>query len=330
MNRQIICKPLDPNYIEAAVEMAQENYDLETQSVTALGRFDNRAFYQSKIKKLFENGIGRIAFQNNEPVGFLAFNQIFNTGNGIIGATSPLYGYGIRNENRGKVIGHLFQAAAAEICEKYARSLRINVYAHDTEVLNMYIMGAFSMDTTEVVRNTAVKIPSADKNDFIFAELDKTQVLEYRKDVIELYRNLINHLRVSPIFYHCNGFLPIEDRYEDFLSEDMRIFAVFHNNQLVGMIDSEPTDIEFAKTDSKAIGMGDVFIKSNYRGCGLGAALLAFANNGIRESGIDRVFVTHGTINPTARGFWDKYFVNYAYTMTRQIDPEMLGIIKAI
>lgn len=96
------------------------------------------------------------------------------------------------------------------------------------------------------------------------------------------------------------------------------------------MIDSEPTDIEFAKTDSKAIGMGDVFIKSNYRGRGLGAALLAFANNRIKESGIDRVFVTHGTINPTARGFWDKYFVNYAYTMTRRINPEMLGIIKAI
>lgn len=76
---------------------------------------------------------------------------------------------------------------------------------------------------------------------------------------------------------------------------------LFHNNQLVGMIDSEPTDIEFDKTDSKAIGMGDVFIKSNYRGRGLGAALLAFANNRIRESGIDL-----------------------------QINPEMLGIIKEI
>ena len=330
MNKQIICKPLDLKYIKIAVEMAQENYDLEKQSVTALNSIDNRPFYQSKIERLFEKGIGRIAFQNDVPVGFLAFSQIFDIGNGVMSATSPLYGYGIRNKDRGKVISHLFQAIAAEICEKYAQSLRINVYAHDTDVLNMYVMSAFSMDTTDVIRNTAIKIPSADKNDYIFAELDKTQVLEYRTDVIELYRNLINHLRVSPIFYHCNGFLPVEDRFEDFLSDDMRIFAAFHNNQLIGMIDSEPTDIEFAKTDSKAIGMGDVFIKSNYRGCGLGAALLAFANNRIKESGIDRVFVTHGTINPTARGFWDKYFANYAYTMTRRINPDMLGIIKVI
>lgn len=331
MNKQIIvCKPLDSKYTKVAVEMAQDNYNLEKQFVTALGSIDNKAFYQSEIEKLFKSGIGCIAFQNNEPVGFLAFSQIYDTITGTMRAISPLYGYGIRNEDRGKVIAHLFQAAAVELCEKYAQSIRINIYAHDSDVLNMYIMSAFSMDTTEVVRNTSVHIPAVNMSDFNFAELDKSQILEYRTDVIELYRNLINHLRVSPVFYPCNEFLPIEDRFEALLSNDMRIFAAFDNNQLIGMIDAEPTDVEFAKTDLKAIGMGDVFIKPNFRGCGLGAALLAFANNRIRESGFDRVFVTHGTVNPTARRFWDKYFENYAYTMTRYIVPEMLGIIKMI
>ena len=330
MNELIICKPLDSKYLKIVVEMAQENYDLERKSVEALSTVDNRSFYLSKIEELFDNGIGRIAFQNNEPVGFLAFSQIFDTGDGIMGVTSPLYGYGIRNKDRGKVIGHLFQSVATEICEKYARCLRINIYAHDTDILNHYIMSAFSMETTEVIRDTSIKIPSINRNDFIFAELNKTQVLEYRADVIELYRNLINHLRFSPIFYHCNEFLPIEDRFEDFLSEDMCIFAVLDNDQLVGMVDAEPTDIEFAQFDTKAIGMGDVFIKPHYRGRGLGAALLAFANDRIRKRGIERVFVTHGTINPNARGFWDKYFQNYTYTMSRQIDPEMLGIIENI
>jgi GNAT superfamily N-acetyltransferase len=330
LSSQIICKPLDPDYVTIAIEMAQENYDLEKQTVTALSDFDNRAFYETRIRELFEHGIGRIAFQNDKPVGFLAFGKIFDMGNGILGATSPLYGYGIRHADRGKVIGHLFQSTAAEICEKYAQSLYVNIYAHDTDVLNMFIMSAFSMDTTDVVRHTSLNIQTVSLNGIQFAELNKVQVLEYRTDVLELYRELINHLRLSPVFYHCNDFLPIEERFEDFLSEDMRIFAVFEESQLIGMIDSEPTDIEFAKMDANAIGMGDVFMKQNYRGRGLGEALLAFANDKIRESGIERVFVTHGTINPTARGFWDKYFVNYAYTMTRQINPEMLGMIKPI
>jgi len=42
------------------------------------------------------------------------------------------------------------------------------------------------------------------------------------------------------------------------------------------------------------------------------------------------LLVTHGTINPNARGFWDKYFSNYAYTMARVIDKDMLGIIERI
>ena len=330
MNTQIICKPLDSNYINIAVEMAQENYDMERRSVTALGNMDNRTYYQSKLKILFEHGTGRIAFQNDVPVGFLVFNKPYSTGNNLMGATSPIYGYGIRHENRAKVIGHLFQSTAAELCENYAQNFRVSVYAHDMDVLNTYIMSAFSMDTTDVVRNTSVNIPSTNPYTYHFVEMSKTQVLAYQTDVIELYRNLINHLRVSPIFYPCNEFLPIEERYEDFLGEDMRIFAVFDGEQLIGLVDSEPTDIEFAKTDSKAIGMGDVFIKSSYRGRGLGAALLAYANNRLCESGIDRVFVTHGTINPTARGFWDKYFTNYAYTLARQINPEMLGRIKRI
>ena len=45
---------------------------------------------------------------------------------------------------------------------------------------------------------------------------------------------------------------------------------------------------------------------------------------------IKRIYVTHGTINPTARGFWDKYFSNYSYTMTREIDPNMLGVIHRV
>jgi hypothetical protein len=40
---------------------------------------------------------------------------------------------------------------------------------------------------------------------------------------------------------------------------------------------------------------------------GIAKALLRFANDELRESNIERLFVTHGTINPTARNFWDRY-----------------------
>ena len=73
--------------------------------------------------------------------------------------------------------------------------------------------------------------------------------------------------------------------------------------------------------------LGDMFVKPDYRGKGVAGALLAFANNELHNGGVKRIFVTHGTINPTARGFWHRYFTNYSYTMTRMIDSDMLGEI---
>ena len=58
--------------------------------------------------------------------------------------------------------------------------------------------------------------------------------------------------------------------------------------------------------------------------------LLKFANDELKKDGIERLFVVHGTTNPTARGFWDKHFTNYSYMMTRRIDPDMLGDIQAV
>ena len=51
--------------------------------------------------------------------------------------------------------------------------------------------------------------------------------------------------------------------------------------------------------------------------------LLSFTNETLKKKGAKRLWVEHGTANPTARGFWDTYFDNFTYT--REIDSSMLG-----
>ena len=101
-----------------------------------------------------------------------------------------------------------------------------------------------------------------------------------------------------------------------------------HENNLVGMIDSEPCVDRFGMNDRNALSMWDVFIKPEYRGRGIVRALSHFVNNELRASNIQRLYVTHGTVNPTARGFWNRDFTNYSYTMTRMINRDMLGNIE--
>jgi len=249
------------------------------------------------------------------------------------GATSPLYGYGIRSARRAEVIGKLFQSTAVELCERYAQRLRVCVYAHDADVLRTYIMSAFAMDVADVARDVKDPIAVIGRENgvkFTFKELGKRELTAYRDEIIGLYRGLINHLRRSPIFYHCRYFLPLEERFDDFLTEDMRIFAAFDEGKLIGMIDSEPAGEGIQTFGGKSMGMGDVFVVPSYRGLGVAHALLEYANHELKSSGIQRLYVMHGTINPTARGFWDKFFTPYAYTMTRSIDPAMLGPIEPV
>lgn len=331
MNDYLEIRPLQESDLQAAVDMAWENYVREKKNNSALQELERNNFLYREIERLIQLGIGCIAIKDGKPVGFLCFGELFDINdNGGKGATSPLWGYGICGSNRGEIIGKLFQAVAAMSCERYAESLRVSVYAHDLEVLKMYIMSSFAMDVTDVIRGTEEEVAINSAELITFKELTKAELLAYKEEVLNLYRELINHLRQSPVFYHCSYFLPIEKRFDDFISDDMRIFAAFDKDKFIGMIDSEPSDVTFAIGDRESTGMGDVFVNTAYRGKGIAAELLNFAIGRLRESGIKRIYVTHGTINPTARGFWDKYFSNYSYTMTREIDPDMLGVIERV
>ncbi|MGF7144488.1 GNAT superfamily N-acetyltransferase [Anaerotaenia torta] len=328
-------RPLCMDDLDTIVEIALENFHLERQSCNALPDSPDMDYIRRQLHTIIETGTGRIAIEKGRITGFLAFEKAFPVKEGVYGATSPLFGYGVRHgcggcENREVIIGRLFQDTAAELCRNYTQSIRVNVYAHDAKVLWMYIMTSFAMDVTEVVKDTDMPMVSSSAHGFTYREVSKKELLKYKSDIIELYRDLVNHLRVSPVFYHCRYFLPVEDRFDDFLSEDLRLFAAFEGDKLVGMIDSEPVDIAMFSNASKALCMGDVFVKPDYRGAGVAAELLRFANDELKKDGIRRLFVTHGTINPNARGFWDKYFTNYSYTMTRKIDADMLGEIQRI
>ncbi|HEX9897035.1 MAG TPA: GNAT family N-acetyltransferase [Dehalococcoidales bacterium] len=331
MDKPLIIKPLDTGYFDTVVELALENYLLERHSARGLCERANKSYFSKQLEELFSKGTGRMAFEDNTLVGFLAFGEIFTINkSGAKGAASPLWGYGIRHNERGEIIGRLFQDIAAELCENFAQGMNVSVYAHDTEVLWTYIMSAFYMEHTGVVRDVSSPIEAEMSDKYSFREVGKKELIHHKHEIVELYRGLINHLRVSPVFYHCRQFLPIENRFDDFLKNDMRVFAVFDSNRLVGMIDSEPINWGFTVDDTEALSMGDIFIEPAYRGSGIAIALLKFANDELKSNGVKRLFVMHGTINPSARGFWDKYFTNYSYTMSRLIDPDMLGTIKPV
>jgi hypothetical protein len=253
--------------------MASENYLLERRSARGLCERPNKSYFSKQLEELFSKGTGRMAFEDNTPVGFLAFSGVFPVNkSGAKGALSPLWGYGIRHNLRGEIIGKLFQNIAAELCGNYTQKLSVSVYAHDTEVLWTYLMSAFYLEITGVVRDIETPIEAKMHGKNSFREIGTKDLIKHKQEIIELYRGLINHLLASPVFYHCRNFLPVENRFDDFLKDTMRISAVFEGTTLIGMVDSEPIDCGFATDDTEALSIGDIFLEPTYRGYGIAAA----------------------------------------------------------
>ena len=71
MSTNIKIRSLTIQDLDIAAEMAYENYILETNSAKGLSKDINKDFFKAELEQLLSRGTGRIAFENDTPIGFL-------------------------------------------------------------------------------------------------------------------------------------------------------------------------------------------------------------------------------------------------------------------
>lgn len=76
--------------------------------------------------------------------------------------------------------------------------------------------------------------------------------------------------------------------------------------------------------------VADLYIKPEFREYNITTCLLLFVNNALNKEGMNRLWVEHGTTNPTAQRFWGKYFKHFTYTLTRKIDERITFLNSSI
>lgn len=67
------------------------------------------------------------------------------------------------------------------------------------------------------------------------------------------------------------------------------------------------------------INVGEAFVLPEYRGKDIAQALLNYVDQDLLQNNYQYAWVEHGTANPNARYFWNKYFATYKYEMVRRI-----------
>ena len=149
--------------------------------------------------------------------------------------------------------------------------------------------------------------------------LEKDEIEKRWDEIWPLTDAIIKHLKQAPIFYP--GYEFTEQVYKEFFmdSETKLHIAVSEDDKIIGMIESNSESDVFAFQNTKSVNVGEIYVMPKYRGSSLSKELLQFVIEYEKQKDARYLWVGHGTANPNARGFWNKYFKTYQYELVRTI-----------
>lgn len=302
-------------YLEEAVEIAFAHYKKECKYTPILAN-DCKEEIAKEMTVAFQNGNGYVCVKDGKLVGYLLYDGIWND-DGKLWCNIPLWGCGAVGANRGKIISLLFQVLAEKLFEPRKLHFEIKLYAHDEELLRLFSFLQFGIQCEEAVRAIcdAIEMDASVE----ISELSKEEISARWKELWVLLEKTIGHLQKSPVFYPGTEFT--ENVYKEFVLESLtRVVVAKVENQVIGVMLASKDGNSFINNYSDFYNVGDVYVEAKHRGKALAQNMLAYMSNLLAKEGVERLWVEHGTANPNARGFWNKYFMAYSYTMIREIE----------
>jgi len=271
---------------------------------------------QSYLMQQIEKGNAIIAKTGEILVGYMAW-MCFDFHNEKT-AFCPIVGHATLVENEESIYHALYTASS----QKWVQDNRFNhlwmIFYDDNDLKDMLYdigFGSYVIDACQKVSknmlqtNCPYRITRAVSND-----ADALLMLEN-----ELDQYLLN----SPIFlkrekYSRGNIVQAINRNGVFIAwDDNRLIGVMSTNVEQGYHFEKLTT-----TDSGYIGRIGAFVKSEYRGKGVGTKLLREVFDYCAEAGKSFVHVSYETANPYANRFWPKYFKPTIRSVRRTINKD--------
>lgn len=318
------------NYLERVTELAWKNYEKECRSVPEILEAKKEDLCR-ELRKMFDMETILLCIDQEELVGFLGYHQLWEKCDQLFCAI-PFWGYGAAGTNRAKVLSYLFQSLADQLSTKEKVHFEVKIYAHDEETIRLFSFlqfgilceeGCFHYPLEKVVSDEAqvsavIRQEGKMQSHFKVREITAEEKVDRWSEIWSILQQLINHLQKSPVFYKGEEFT--EEAYQSYLMEEnTKVLIAENNGRIIGILCARKDGNSFLNNGKNWYNIGDLYVESNYRGSGLAQLLLSEMIRSLEESGFEKFWVEHGTANPNARGFWNKYFDSYLYTMTRVI-----------
>lgn len=311
------------NHIEEATTLAKANYEDERQFVTVLPTVDTLP----DLTPFADNCLGVAAFENGKMFGFLCCyspcDNAFGTTR-VKGTFSPIHAHGTVYENREMIYKRLYQSAAEKWVKNEILSHAIGLYAHDIQAIKSFFVNGFGLRCIDAIRPME-EIECLALSDFSFYELERDRQI----DILPLNNLLVTHLSRSPIFMSFPQFdkQSLQNKLDE---QHSRCFAAYKEDEMVAYIVAyikiKDSGENFACDDKSMQNICGAFCLPEYRGMGVYQNLLNFLITTLKVEGYTRLGVDFESFNPTAYGFWLKYFTAYTNSVVRRIDERILEV----
>ena len=320
-------------HITRAMEIAFANYEEERLLVSSLPKVDS----VPDLKYFADNHLGVAAFDGEVMLGFLCNyypnEDAFGT-TGFRGIFSPIHAHGVipasllmkedcvTKYNRERIYSLLFQGAADKWVREGVRIHAVALYTHDEDANRSFFYNGFGLRCIDAIRSleeipALTEVMQINNDNLVYCEVPRMEwslLLEYNNA-------LINHLGEGPI-YMKYSLIDEEELYRR-SPEGTRYFAVKVNGNYAAYIKISKEGENFATVDGSMMNISGAYCNPIYRGTGLYHNLLCHLMTVLKQEGYQRLGVDCESFNPTAKGFWLKYFTEYTHSLVRHIDDKV-------
>jgi GNAT superfamily N-acetyltransferase len=318
-------------HIETATKIAKQNYEQERSFVPALPLVNTLP----DLKPYAENGLGVAAYEGGTMIGFLcsvpAFKNAFNStdaigvfspmgANGAAGATGAFGETGANgaiDKNRAKVYARMYQAAGEKWVRAGASSHAVCLYAHDTEVQEQFFHYGFGLRCVDAIRGMD-EISVKPCEGYSFSELGPNEISE----ILPL-ENMLNESHLDSPFFMYRA----KESEAEFLTTYDHLRSIYfiakYEGQIVAFVRAELDGENFICSTPGYMHVKGAYCLPEHRGKGLNKQLLSMLIQKLKAKGYTRLGVDFESLNPTAYGFWPKYFDAYTHSVVRRIDEKI-------
>ncbi len=302
----------EKKHVESAKQIAAANYQEECEYVPVLPNIDELP----DLEYFSSNGLGVAAFDDDRLIGFLCCYEPWDNAfdSTAKGTFSPIHAHGAIKENRRLIYQKMYQFAAEKWVKYKITYHAIGHYAHDTESINAFFTYGFGLRCMDAIR-PMMELECPPSDGIYFEELTQSDVIRVR----ELRQMQSDHMENSPCFMYSSleAFNSWLVRAEDRKS---RLFVAKDSEKLIAFLEVISNGENFVTEVDDICNICGAFCLPAFRGKNISSNLLNFAIRKLKAEGYKLLGVDFESFNPTAYGFWLKYFTAYTNSVVRRID----------